>query len=245
MVQQGASILDIGGQSYAHFNPKVAEDEELRRVVPVVEALVAEKLPVALSIDTYRPRVVRAVLEAGAHLINDCSGLSVPEIAAIIAEFDAALVVMHLKGELNVREVERYRYDEPVREIADFLGERAGVARAAGVAADSIVIDPGLEFGKEPETDLELLDRFRRVRTPRTPDAAREQPEELHGPDFQPPGARAARAVAGDRQRSGGSAGARLFRVHDVAETVRFLGMLAVVKPERRRGLALAAEMPR
>jgi dihydropteroate synthase len=157
----GAAIVDVGGQSYSSDNPRVAEDEELRRITPVLEALVAEKLPLAISVDTYRARVAREALSIGASLINDCSGLSDPDLAATVAACDAALVVMHLRGELNVREPEKYVYGDAVREIGDFLRLRCEVAEKAGVARESLVIDPGLEFGKEPGTDLEILRRFR------------------------------------------------------------------------------------
>lgn len=244
MVEQGAQIIDLGGQSYAQHNPRVAEDEELRRLTPVVEALVAEKLPVALSIDTYRAPVARAVLEAGADLINDCSGLSDRRLAATVAEFDAALVVMHLKGELNVREVDRYRYADPVREIAEFLRERCDAARRAGVAADALVIDPGLEFGKEPRTDLEILDRFAEFGELGYPLLLASSRKSFMGRLFNlPAGELLAPSLA--TVALGYQAGARIFRVHDVGETHKFLAMLAAVRPERRATLEIAAEMPR
>ncbi|MGH7660562.1 MAG: dihydropteroate synthase, partial [Vulcanimicrobiaceae bacterium] len=95
IANSGAAIVDVGGQSYSADNSRVAEDEELRRIVPVLEALVAEKLPPAISVDTYRARVAREALSVGVALINDCSGLSDPDLAATVASFDAALVVMH------------------------------------------------------------------------------------------------------------------------------------------------------
>ena len=103
-------------------------------------------------------RTARAPLRV--HVINDCSGLSDPDLAGVVAKHDAALVVMHLKGELNVRDPAGYHYTDVMREIIDFLRERTDRALAAGVRRESIVIDPGLEFGKEPRTDLEILDRF-------------------------------------------------------------------------------------
>lgn len=230
---QGAAILDVGGQSYAASNSPVAEEEELRRVVPVVEAIVAERLPLALSVDTFRPRVAREVLSAGADLINDCSGSRDPALAAVVAEFDAALVVMHLKGELNVREVERYRYDDPVAEIAAFLAERAAGARAAGVAADSIIVDPGLEFGKEPATDLEILDRFGELGSLGYPLMLASSRKSFIGRTLSLP-AEELLAPSLATAALGWFGGARVFRVHDVAETFRFLAMLAAVRNRRR-----------
>jgi dihydropteroate synthase len=233
IVAQGAAILDLGGQSYAASSPRIAEEEELRRVLPVVETLVAERLPVALSVDTYRTRVAREVLAAGADLINDCSGLRDSALASVVAEFDAALVVMHLKGELNVREVEKYRYDDPVAEIAAFLAERTALARAAGVAPDSIIIDPGLEFGKEPATDLEILDRFGELRALGSPLLLASSRKSFIGRTLKLP-AEELLAPSLATAALGWFGGARIFRVHDVAETFRFLEMLSAVRNRPR-----------
>ena len=221
----GGAIVDVGGQSYSADNPKIGEEEELRRILPAIEALGAEDLPLAISVDTYRARVSEEVLAAGADLINDCSGLSDDALAQTVAGYDAALVVMHIAGQLNVREPEKYRYRDAPAEIAAFLCERVRRARDAGVAADSILIDPGLEFGKEPETDIEILRRFGDLASlgyPMLLAASRKNfmrrtlglPfEDLLGPSL------AAAAL-------GWLGGARVFRVHDVRETVTFLRML-------------------
>ena len=130
MVRLGAGIIDIGGQSYAAGNPLVAAREERERVVPVVEALLADGLGVPLSIDTFKPEVAEAALAAGAHAINDCSGLADERLAEVAARHDAALVVMHLKGELNVR-AESYAYER--RAWRDRrVSARARGARARG-----------------------------------------------------------------------------------------------------------------
>jgi dihydropteroate synthase len=229
IVQHGGTMIDVGGQSYSADNPRVAEEEELRRVTPVLEALAAERLPAAISVDTYRARVAREALSMGAVLINDCSGLSDPNLAATVASFDAGIVIMHLRGELNLREPEKYVYADAVAEIAGFLRERCEVAQRAGVARESIVVDPGLEFGKEPATDLEILRRFggfAALGYPILLAASRKnfmrrvlgRPfEELLGPSL------AAVAVAW-------YAGCRIFRVHDVRETAGFLGMLRAIQ---------------
>lgn len=228
IAKAGAAIVDVGGQSYSADNARVAEEEELRRISPVLEALVAENLPLAISVDTYRARVAREALSIGAALINDCSGLSDRDMAATVADYDAALVVMHLRGELNVREPEKYVYGDPVGEIADFLVDRCAAAERAGVSRDSLVIDPGLEFGKEPDTDLAILRRFRDFTALGYPvllAASRKNFmrralgmafDDLLGPSL------AAVALAW-------YAGCRLFRVHDVHETVGFLAMVKAV----------------
>jgi len=243
MVERGASIIDIGGQSYAHWNPRIAADEERARVVPVVEALVRDKLGVALSIDTFKSSVAEAALAAGAHAINDCSGLSDDRLAGVVARYDAGLVVMHLRGELNVREAE-YRYDDALGEILAFLRERCDAALAAGVARDAIAVDPGLEFGKEPRTDLEILERFGDLRSLGYPILLAASRKSFIGRVFDQPASdllvpSLATAAAGIL------AGAGLIRVHDVAETAQLARMLGAVRAKNRAGLAIAPKMPR
>jgi dihydropteroate synthase len=243
MVAQGAGIVDVGGQSYAAWNARVPADVERARVVPAVRAILAAGVDVPLSVDTFTAAVADAALAAGAHLINDCSGLSDQALPEVVAKHGAALVVMHLKGELNVREPEKYVYRDALAEIVDFLYERTERAVAGGVARDSIVVDPGLEFGKEPETDLEILERFGELRALGYPILFASSRKTFIGRIFDRPAdellvpslATAAIGIA---------AGARLLRVHDVAETVALARMLAAVAPQRRRTLEIADDMP-
>ncbi len=242
MVAAGADVIDIGGQSYAHWNPRIAAEEERDRVVPVVEALVRDGLGVPLSIDTWKSEVAEPALAAGADLINDCSGLVDPRVADIVARYDAALVVMHIKGELNVRAPE-YRYDDAMAEISAFLREQLDRARAAGVAADSLLADPGLEFGKEPATDLEIIERLGDLRALGVPLLFAASRKSFIGRLFERPAkellvpslATAALAIA---------AGAGMVRVHDVAETKQLARMMAFCLPAGRAALAPAAAMP-
>jgi len=243
MVEAGASLIDIGGQSYAHWNPRVALDEELRRVVPVVEALVADGVPIPLSIDTFKAPVADAALAAGAALINDCSGLSDPDLPRVVAKYDAGLVVMHLRGELNVRNIEAYVYDDVMREIIEFIGERLGRARGAGVAHDALIADPGLEFGKEPETDLEILQRFSELRALGVPLLLASSRKSFLGRVFHQP-AHGLLIPSLATAAIGIAAGARILRVHDVAETVQLAKTFAALDPEYRRSIALASAMP-
>ena len=243
MAADGAALVDIGGQSYAHWNPRIAAAEERSRVVPAVEAIVAAGIDVALSIDTFKADVAGAALAAGAHLINDCSGLSDPLLAQTVARYDAALVVMHLKGELNVRTPHSYVYSDALGEIVEFLYDRTERARAAGVAAESIAVDPGLEFGKEPETDLEILDRFGELMALGYPILFASSRKSFIGRLFDRPAKELlipSLATAG----LGIAAGARMLRVHDVAETVQLARMYAAVGPGRRRALTFAERMP-
>jgi len=244
IVRAGAAVVDVGGQSYAHWNPRIAADEESGRVVPVVQAIVTANLDLTISIDTFKAAVADAALGAGAHLINDCSGLSDPALPEIVARHGAGLVVMHLKGTLNVREPGTYVYRDALAEIVDFLYERTERAVAQGVAREAIAVDPGLEFGKEPATDLEILDRFAELRALGYPILFASSRKSFIGRVFDRPAedllvpslATAAIGIA---------AGARILRVHDVAETVQLARMMAAIAPGRRGELAFAERMPR
>jgi len=239
----GGALVDIGGQSYAHWNPRIAAEEERDRVVPAVEAIRAAGIDLTISIDTFKASVAEAALAAGAHVINDCSGLSDPDLAGVVAAHDAGLVVMHLKGELNVRAPEGYHYDDALREIVEFLYERTERAVAAGVRRDSIAIDPGLEFGKEPNTDLEILDRFAELRTLGYPILFASSRKSFIGRIFNRP-AKELLVPSLATAALGIAAGARLLRVHDVAETVQLARMMAAVRPGMRSTLVPAERMP-
>jgi dihydropteroate synthase len=243
MVEQGAALIDIGGQSYAAWNQTVDAEEERRRVVPVVRALLADGIAVPLSIDTFKAEVAEAALDAGAHLINDCSALSDPGLARVVARYHAALVVMHLKGRLNVRE-DAYPYEDAMAEIIGFLHERCEHARSDGVEAANIIVDPGLEFGKEPQTDLEILERFGDLRALGFPILFAASRKSFIGRIFHQPSSEllvpslATAAV-------GIAAGAAMIRVHDIAETVALARMMAALRPENREQLSIAPVPPK
>lgn len=243
IAQAGGALVDVGGQSYAHWNPRVAAGEEAARVVPAVEAIRAAGIPLAISIDTFKATVADAALAAGADLINDCSGLSDPGLAETVARYDAGLVVMHLKGELNVRDPGGYRYADALGEIVEYLHERTERAVAAGVRRDAIVVDPGLEFGKEPATDLEILERFGELRALGYPILFASSRKSFIGRIFGRP-AKELLVPSLATAAIGIAAGARLLRVHDVAETVQLARMYAAVTPAGRAGLAIAEHMP-
>lgn len=239
----GGALVDVGGQSYAAWNRRVSADEERARVVPAVEAIRAAGIDLAISVDTFKAGVANAALAAGAHMINDCSGLSDPDLAAVVAKHDAALVVMHLKGELNLRDPAGYTYADVMREIIAFLRERSDLARAAGVRRESIAIDPGLEFGKEPRTDLEILDRFGELGELGYPILLASSRKSFIGRIFRRP-AKELLVPSLATAAIGIAAGARLLRVHDVEETVQLARMFAAIAPGRRATLDLAEYMP-
>ncbi|MHC4957406.1 MAG: dihydropteroate synthase [Planctomycetota bacterium] len=158
MAAAGAAILDVGGESTRPGAAPVAEDEELARVLPVLERL--KGLPV--SVDTRRGAVARAALAAGAVVVNDVSGGSDPALLEAVAEANAGLVLMHMRGDPATMQ-EAPRYGDVVAEVEAYLLERASVAEASGVARDRILIDPGIGFGKHLDHNLALLHALPRL----------------------------------------------------------------------------------
>jgi len=233
MVRAGAAVIDVGGRSYAAGNGDVPEDEERARVVPAVRAIAQAGLDVAISVDTVRASVADAALRAGAHLVNDCSGLADARLVAVVAEHGAALVVMHLRGRLAVREPEPFHYDDVVAEVGAYLAERAARALAGGVARDAVVLDPGLEFGKEPDADLEILARFGELRALGFPLLLAASRKRFLGRIVGKPAAEllpaSLAAVA-----AGVAGGARLIRTHDVAATVDAVRVLWAIASATR-----------
>jgi dihydropteroate synthase len=157
MVEEGAAVVDVGGESTRPGSDGVSVEEELRRVVPVLERL-GGALP--LSIDTSKADVARAALELGAVLVNDVTALrGDPELAGVVASSGAYLCLMHMQGEPRTMQ-EEPRYDDVAAEVASFLEERLAFAVAQGIAEERICLDPGIGFGKTVERNLELVRRL-------------------------------------------------------------------------------------
>lgn len=159
LVAGGADILDIGGESTRPFADPVSLAEELRRVLPVIEAI-APEITIPISIDTYKAPVARAALEAGAAIINDISALSFdPDMAALAVHYQAPVILMHMQG--TPRDMQRQpHYDDLLGEIRAFFQERLDYAAAQGLSRDLLVLDPGIGFGKTWQHNLELLNRL-------------------------------------------------------------------------------------
>lgn len=156
MVEEGAAIIDIGGESTRPGSEGVSLEEELQRVEPVLHAL----LDVPRSIDTSKAEVARRALEAGAAMVNDITALrGDPDLAGVVADADAYLCLMHMLGEPRTMQDDP-RYDDVVSEVISFLEERLAFATEAGIAEDHICLDPGIGFGKTVEQNLELLGRL-------------------------------------------------------------------------------------
>lgn len=156
LLAQGADILDVGGESGVTGIPAIEVEEEIRRVVPVVRRLVDE-LGATVSVDTYKPAVAAAALEAGAQIINDVSGLLHPELATHCAQSGAALVLMHTRTPPKVKRTDPALYDDVADDVRAFLAERADVARAHGVGEEQLILDPGPDFAKTPRQTVDSL----------------------------------------------------------------------------------------
>lgn len=156
LVRQGADLLDIGGESTRPGSQPIALEEELRRVVPVVTAL-ARQTTAAISIDSSKADVANACLEAGAHLVNDVTGLTGdPRMAEVVRQHGAGVIVMHMQGVPATMQAAP-RYDDVVIDLSDYFAERLQSLRAQGIPADAMALDPGIGFGKTREHNITLL----------------------------------------------------------------------------------------
>jgi dihydropteroate synthase len=159
LLDEGARIVDVGGESTRPGSDPVSPQEELKRVVPVVQRILADRPEAVVSIDTYRASTAEAALDAGARIVNDVTALSHPKMAELVAERGSPVVLMHMRGEPKSMQQDPY-YEDVVREVRDFLAGRAERAMRAGVDEESIVLDPGIGFGKTLEHNLALLNRL-------------------------------------------------------------------------------------
>ena len=157
LLDEGAHVVDVGGESTRPGSDSVSTEEEIRRVVPVIERVLAARPGATISVDTYRAATAEAALRAGARLVNDVTALrGDARMAALVADAACPVVLMHMKGEPKTMQREP-RYGDVVREVRDFLAERAEYAIAAGVKPEGIILDPGIGFGKTLEHNLTLL----------------------------------------------------------------------------------------
>lgn len=154
LIEVGAELIDVGGETAQPSSPVLEPEEEIRRVVPVIAAL-AKRTNVPLSVDTYKPEVARAAVAAGASIINDTSGLADVRLAAIAAETGAAIVVMHIP--CHPKERIEPGYEDVVGAVSDFLREKGAFLERAGVPPERIIVDPGIGFGKKPQENLRLI----------------------------------------------------------------------------------------
>lgn len=226
MAEEGAAIIDVGGESTRPGAAPVDAAEELRRVIPVVERLV-QRLPVPVSVDTSKPEVMRAAIAAGASMINDVRALRAPGALEAVAGSGVAICLMHMQGEPGTMQAAPH-YADVLAEVRDFLRARVARCVAAGVAESRLVVDPGFGFGKSLEHNLELLRGLREIAAPGPPVMVGLSRKTMIGH-------LTGRAVG---ERLSGSlalaavavlAGARIVRAHDVAPTVDAIRVAAAV----------------
>jgi len=226
MVVEGAAIIDIGGESTRPGAEPVSADEEIRRVIPVIERIRAA-MPVVISIDTLKPEVMRAAIEAGAGLINDVRALQNPGALETVAAADCAVCLMHMKGEPRTMQLNP-TYSDVVSEVKAFLLDRVQACLSAGITRDRIVIDPGFGFGKTAAHNLELLRRL--------PELVGEGFPVLAGLSRKSLIAKILKDPAKDRLPASIALavmaavnGARIIRVHDVAATADAMKIVSAV----------------
>ncbi|HWA81783.1 MAG TPA: dihydropteroate synthase [Fimbriimonadaceae bacterium] len=230
MADEGADLIDVGGESTRPGAAAVPAGEELGRVIPVVEALA--RRGVAVSIDTMKPEVARAALDAGARIVNDVTAFSHPEMASIAAATGCTVCLMHMKGDPRTMQRDP-TYVDVVREVRDYLAERAAFAESSGVAREAIWIDPGIGFGKTVRHNLLLLkhlESFVRTGYPVLIGVSRKSfigrilnPENPVTVEERLEGTLAAQVIAQIK-------GVRILRVHDVKQARRALEVVAAIE---------------
>ena len=228
LVREGADIIDIGGESTRPGAPSVPEDEELRRVLPVLEE-VAAQTTLPISVDTQKPAVARAALKAGAAIINDiAANRASPEMWEIAAESGAGYVLMHMQGTPQTMHLAP-KYDDVAADVSAFFAERLQRARDSGLAMEQVVLDPGIGFGKTVKNNLQLLQALDRFKVHQRPLLLGVSRKSFIG-----------KLVGGEvNERGPGSLacavwailnGVQLIRTHDVAATVQAVRMIEKIQ---------------
>lgn len=224
LLDAGADILDLGGQSGITGVPEITEDEEATRVVPLVEAVMKERPDTVVSVDTYRPGVTRAVIDAGAAIINDVSGLAHPELVGLCAASACGLVVMHTRVAPKHKLLDPGLYDDVTGDVVAMLSDRITTAVDGGLAPETLIVDPGIDYAKTPYQSVEVLRSAERVTALGRPVLWALSRKDFVGaitgrrPADRLPGTLAAIGFIGTGPGS-------IFRVHDVAETVAYLAV--------------------
>jgi len=229
LVAQGAGMIDVGGQSGITGVPEVPVSEEIARVVPLVAGLHEAAPGVVISVDTYRPAVVAAVLEAGAGIVNDISGLLYPDVAGLVAEAGAGLVIMHTRARPKHKVLDDGLYDGTgvTDDVVAFLTERLAAVTDAGLAPEASIVDPGPDFAKTPAQTVEVLRELDRVRALGRPLLLALSRKDFVGAiTGRPPGRRLAGTLAAVGHTA---APGTILRVHDVAEVADYLAVARVL----------------
>ena len=228
LADEGAEIIDIGGESTRPGSDPVSSDEELRRVVPVIERL-AKRGNVALSIDTQKPAVARAALDAGASIVNDvAANRESPEMWQVVAEARAGYVCMHMQGTPQTMQA-KPSYEDVLREVGNFFTERLARLADHGVSGGQVALDPGIGFGKKLEHNIKLLRELNQFTSKERPLLVGVSRKSFIGKLFGTP---LEERLAASLACAVWSAieGAHVVRVHDVAETVQAVRMAEALK---------------
>ena len=230
LAAEGADILDVGGESTRPNAEPVAEEEELRRIIPVVQAL-ASRSGKPVSIDTYKLSVARRAIELGAVIVNDIDGNRTDvEMYRLVAQSGVAYVLMHMKGTPQTMQAEA-KYDDVTADVLRFFQERQNRLRACGVADDQIILDPGIGFAKTAENNLQLLGELKRLTIQQRPLLIGASRKSFIG------------KVLGTQDRLPGSLGcaawavmngAQIVRTHDVAATVQTVRMIEQIQARQK-----------
>ena len=227
LVDAGADLIDIGGESARGDRPAVSAEEEIERVVPVVERVAG--LGAMVSVDTYKPAVAEAAIAAGAVLVNDVSGLRDPALAGICARTGAGLVIMHTRVAPKSTLLDPGRYDDVAADVAGFLRERMQVAIARGVDPEQVLLDPGPDFAKTPAQTVAVLRRLDLLHALGRPILLAISNKDFVGAlTGRPPLERLAGTLAAVAH--GVEAGAHVLRVHDVSAVADFLRVRAALR---------------
>jgi dihydropteroate synthase len=230
LLDAGAQVIDIGGESGVTGVPPVAAGEEISRVVPLIER-VAGELGALVSVDTYKPEVARAAVAAGAAIVNDVSGLRDPSLADVCAQTGAGLVLMHTRAAPKQKLLDPSMDGRMVADVELFLSERIALALERGVAFEQIVLDPGPDFGKTPAQTVDVLQALPGLHALGRPLLLAVSRKDFIGAiTLRPPRERLAGTLAA--VGFGVDAGAHILRVHDVADVADFLAVRAALAGE-------------
>jgi len=230
LLEAGAEVIDIGGESGVTGVPPVAAEEEVARVVPLIERVVGE-LGALVSVDTYKPAVARAAVAAGAAIVNDVSGLRDPELADVCAQTGAGLVLMHTRAKPKEKLLDPDLDGRVVADVEGFLRERITMALERGMALEQIVLDPGPDFGKTPAQTVDVLRALPALHALGRPVLLAVSRKDFIGAiTLRPPRERLAGTLAAIGY--GVEAGAHVLRVHDVSAAADFLAVRAALSGE-------------
>jgi dihydropteroate synthase len=228
MIEQGADMIDVGGESTRPGSDPLPTEDELSRVIPVIESLSAES-DVPISIDTYKAEVARRALDAGAQMINDISALRFdPGMKEVVQEYRVPVVLMHIKGTPKEMQKDPH-YDDVIAEITEYLRQSIKMAEEAGISRERIIIDPGIGFGKRLQDNLNILKNLKEFSILECPILVGCSRKSFIGKILDLPveerleGSLAALAVAVMN-------GANIVRVHDVRESKRVVGLVDAIR---------------